>query len=146
MQVEHIRFDPVLKALGCQSVDSTSLSKFWFSNINLRHYTKGREPHTAGITLSYYKKYAVIDDAFVLHEPRARQKVYDFWNLRNLASRAYWQTQLLEYYSSSKVRRRRKLIRQLDPASKALRFSNPWKVKCLVKCFPSRFGFKCVNI
>jgi ankyrin repeat protein len=64
--------------------------------------TKGREPHTAGITLSYYKKYHVISDAFVLHEPHAREKVYATWDFKNLMSRKYWQQQLLEYYSSSK--------------------------------------------
>lgn len=64
--------------------------------------TKGREPHTAGITLSYYKKYHVISDAFVLHEPHAREKVYAVWDFKNLMSRRYWQQQLLEYYSNSK--------------------------------------------
>jgi hypothetical protein len=48
---------------------------------------KGQEPHTAGITLSYYKKYHVIRDAFVLHEPHARQRVYDVWDFKNLVGR-----------------------------------------------------------
>ena len=29
-----------MKALGCQTVESTSLSKFWFQIVNLHPYTK----------------------------------------------------------------------------------------------------------
>ena len=42
MQVEHIRLTlgcQTGKALGCQTVESISLSKLWFSDVNLHSYS-----------------------------------------------------------------------------------------------------------
>mmetsp|Transcript_19877 Transcript_19877/g.64680 ORF Transcript_19877/g.64680 Transcript_19877/m.64680 type:complete len:1695 (-) Transcript_19877:99-5183(-) len=61
-----------------------------------------REPLCAGISISYYKKYKVVHDFVVLHDVQARSYLQKYWDVRALATRSYWQQELLNYFSNSK--------------------------------------------
>eukprot|EP00951_Prasinocladus_malaysianus_P025444 scaffold223201_cov37-Prasinocladus_malaysianus.AAC.1 len=54
------------------------------------------QPFTAGISLALYKKYEVLHDFMVLHDPASKDQVIREWNLRQIFTRRYgfWPTNL----------------------------------------------------
>ncbi|KAK3274842.1 hypothetical protein CYMTET_16981 [Cymbomonas tetramitiformis] len=61
-----------------------------------------KDPYVAGISVSHYIKYEVIHDFTVLHEPRMRNKVMQYWNIKQMVTKRFWRTQLLDYLTESK--------------------------------------------
>lgn len=61
------------------------------------------QPFTAGISLALYKRYEVLHDFVVLHEPEEKQRVVAEWNIKRIFTRRFWARTLMEYFSESKA-------------------------------------------
>eukprot|EP00240_Pyramimonas_obovata_P000249 CAMPEP_0118927864 /NCGR_PEP_ID=MMETSP1169-20130426/5244_1 /TAXON_ID=36882 /ORGANISM="Pyramimonas obovata, Strain CCMP722" /LENGTH=1671 /DNA_ID=CAMNT_0006869721 /DNA_START=246 /DNA_END=5258 /DNA_ORIENTATION=- len=60
------------------------------------------DPYVAGISIAHYKKYKVIHDFAVLHNPVQRRILQRMWDIRHLLTRRYWRRMLTDYFSENK--------------------------------------------
>mmetsp|Transcript_8387 Transcript_8387/g.15900 ORF Transcript_8387/g.15900 Transcript_8387/m.15900 type:complete len:1684 (-) Transcript_8387:1295-6346(-) len=64
--------------------------------------SRGMEPFVAGIAIAHYRRYQVIHDFNVLHEPAVRRHLQAVWSMRHLATRRFWRRLVADYFSESK--------------------------------------------
>ena len=60
------------------------------------------QPFTAGISLALYRRYEVLHDFIVLHDPREKAFVSSEWDIKRIFTRRYWARTLMEFFSESK--------------------------------------------